>query len=827
MNKPTTPRDGDENTWMKRRLVGRKRRRRTKGSPEDRTEAGETLLEVLLALIVLSLASVALIAAFGTSINASAEHRSLANFDTILASSISTTSSVIQQQYADVFSTCQPLSSYPSPAVLTAALDVTNYTAAIAPTGSQAAVEYSSAGAYSTSCSSGVNGDVGNPQLINVVVTDTATGISQNDTVVVDNPTVIQTAGDESGTANSLIFTTQPEGATVNSPFLVQPVLEVQDCTPNPVLGQPPTCSIVTSDASPLSSLTIASGPSGASLSSDCSHNETAGVATFSGCSLNVVGAGYTLFASEPDPSDPTQDLTATSAPFSVYAAQLITPSNVTVVPSKNTAGAVNVSFTGAPNAPNGEAYSVKVCTDAAMSANCVTKSNFASGTDVTGLLPGSSYYAQVTAAASQNFLGSTSPPGGPGMASVLLQAPPAPTLADGTTAGTLIVTYSTSPNAPTNGETYTLKACTNQQMTSACLTPNTNFPFGGTLTVPFTPGSAGTPYFVTITPNASTGYLVTVASTSPPSAGLAALSSIKPPTAVSATPSASTAGAIMVSFTKPTGSNIPTSYTATVCTDSNMTQNCITTPNYTSGAQLTGLTAGNTYYATITGVSGTSGLLSATVGPSSAMATVQLALPTITSVNYGATAGSVSITGGSPGAPAGTTYTAKACTNQLMSTGCLTPDPTYVPGTDFAEGTYITGSAANSYYVTLTANGSTGYLGTTASNAVNHAETGQLNAPGNETLSGGSSHGSVKVTFTAPTGSAPGPSYTVEVCPSQTMTGTGCVTVTNYTMGAQITTGIVSRQNYWAQVTEVAPVGYLIATPTTFPNNRFGVQAT
>ena len=238
------------------------------------------------------------------------------------------------------------MSGYPSQASLTSALNLSGYTAAIGPTGSQAAVEYSNDGTYSTSCSNGAGGDVGNPQLINVVVTDTATGFTQNDTVVVDNPTVIQTTGDEGGTANALVFTVQPEGATVSSPFAVQPVLEVQHCT---IPGQASTCSIVTSDLSPISSLTIASGPSGASLSSNCTSNETAGVATFSGCSLNVVGAGYTLFASEPDPSDPGSNLTATSSPFSVYAAQLITPTITSVVPSKTTAGAINVSFTGAP----------------------------------------------------------------------------------------------------------------------------------------------------------------------------------------------------------------------------------------------------------------------------------------------------------------------------------------------------------------------------------------------------------------------------------------------------------------------------------------------
>ena len=113
-------------------------RRVTEKVREGRSEAGETLVEVLLALIILALASVALITAFETSINASAEHRDLANFNSVLASSIATTTSQVQQDSNSVFSTCQPLSAYPSGPQITAALGITGYSAAIAPSGSTA-----------------------------------------------------------------------------------------------------------------------------------------------------------------------------------------------------------------------------------------------------------------------------------------------------------------------------------------------------------------------------------------------------------------------------------------------------------------------------------------------------------------------------------------------------------------------------------------------------------------------------------------------------------------------------------------------------------------
>ena len=129
----------------------------------------------------------------------------------------------------------------------------------------------------------------------------------------------------------------RPQGANANSPFATQPVLEVEE-----------NGAIVTSDLSPISlTIVTGTGPSGASLSSSCSGEETSGVVTYSGCSINEIGTGYQLYASEPDPKG-TGNLTVSSAPFSVYATQLSTPVVTSVVPSATTSGAVNVSFTGA-----------------------------------------------------------------------------------------------------------------------------------------------------------------------------------------------------------------------------------------------------------------------------------------------------------------------------------------------------------------------------------------------------------------------------------------------------------------------------------------------
>ena len=71
-----------------------------------RSEDGDTLIEVLLAIVILGLASVAIITAFATSISSSAEHRSLATFDTVLRSASQEAIAQLQEQTKSEFETC-------------------------------------------------------------------------------------------------------------------------------------------------------------------------------------------------------------------------------------------------------------------------------------------------------------------------------------------------------------------------------------------------------------------------------------------------------------------------------------------------------------------------------------------------------------------------------------------------------------------------------------------------------------------------------------------------------------------------------------------------
>ena len=782
------------------------------------SEAGDTLIEVLLALVVLSLASVALITAFETDISASSEHRSLANFDTALASSMAVASSVIQNGYTGVFSACPTpagtLAGYPSASVLTAALNISGYTAQIAGSGIQPAVEYSSGSSFTTTCvnpTASTTGNVWEPQLINVVVTDTATGRSQGDTVVVVDPIPVQASGGNSSAPSQLIFLTEPEGATVETPFTTQPTLEVLDNTGH----------IVTTNLSSISlSLTAGQGTFGAVLSSTCSGLETSGIVVYTGCSINEAGTGYELTATE---GSGINQLSATSTPFTVYTAALATPIITSVAPSTTTAGALTITFTAPSNAPAGETYTAKACTDAAMSLNCSTPAAIASGGAITGLTQGTSYYVQVTAIATANYLASTTPPWMPAvMATVQLQAPGTPTVTAGTVAGSLSVNFA-APPVVAPAQTYTVNACTNSAMSAGCVT-NTTYTPGTNLTgLSYTPGSANTYYYVQVIANASIGYLASSPST-PVVKSPAVESAVKTPTGFSTAPSASQAGSITAAFSEPTGGVGPSSFTATVCTNAAMTSGCITVTNYTSGSQLSGLTAGSSYYVTITAVSTTAGYASATTAVSSAtMATVQLTTPAGVSATYGTQAGSISVLFTPPNpAATGQTYTVTACTNVTMTSGCVT-NASYTEGANLTGLKYTVGSAGTTYFVVVTANPSSGYLVSPVSSQVSQADTSQLAAPTGLSAGYGTQVGSITVSFTPPGTVAAGQTYTATACTNTGMSN-GCITNTNFTSGTNLS-GLnynvgSAGTKYYIEITANASAAY-VASATSAQVNQ------
>jgi hypothetical protein len=193
-------------------------------------EAGDTLVEVLLALIVLGLTSVALIIAFSTSISASAEHRQLATSDIAL-------SAVSQQAIASIdsqlvlFTSCESLTYYQSHVSLTPSSGTiaSGYTPALSnvqywnpSTASFGAGFTNGPGNVSPSCA------LDEPEEITITVTHD--GHVYTNSFVVDYPLAGATTQSTAGAAQSLVWSTLPSTAGVTStPFSQQPALEIED----------------------------------------------------------------------------------------------------------------------------------------------------------------------------------------------------------------------------------------------------------------------------------------------------------------------------------------------------------------------------------------------------------------------------------------------------------------------------------------------------------------------------------------------------------------------------------------------------------------------
>jgi type II secretory pathway pseudopilin PulG len=95
--------------------------RSPRGQRGRQSEAGDTLIEVLIALVVIGLTATALLGGFSTSITASADHKSLATIDTVLKSFIENATYQIELEPAvahssppiPMFTPCATTSSYP------------------------------------------------------------------------------------------------------------------------------------------------------------------------------------------------------------------------------------------------------------------------------------------------------------------------------------------------------------------------------------------------------------------------------------------------------------------------------------------------------------------------------------------------------------------------------------------------------------------------------------------------------------------------------------------------------------------------------------------
>jgi hypothetical protein len=94
------------------------------------------------------------------------------------------------------------------------------------------------------------------------------------------------------GVAAQLGFTQQPGGGSANSAWSTQPKVAIQDAYGN---------TVTTASANVTLAITPGTGTAGAVLTCTANPKATSsGVATFTGCKINLAGGGYTLTATAP-----------------------------------------------------------------------------------------------------------------------------------------------------------------------------------------------------------------------------------------------------------------------------------------------------------------------------------------------------------------------------------------------------------------------------------------------------------------------------------------------------------------------------------------------
>ena len=256
------------------------------------------------------------------------------------------------------------------------------------------------------------------------------------------------------------------------------------------------------------------------------------------------------------------------------------TPTGFSTAPSASQVGSITAAFSEPTGGVGPTSFTATVCTNAAMTNGCISVTNYTSGSQLSGLTPGSSYYVTVTAVSTTaGYASATTAVSSATMATVQLGAPSGVSATYGTQAGSISVLF-TPPVTAATGQTYTATACTNSAMTTGCVT-NTSYTAGANLSgLKYTVGSAGTTYYVVVTANPSSGYLVSPVSSQVSQADTSQLAA---PTGVAPRTARVPARSQCHSRPRAPWPRVrPTAVTA--CTNTAMSAGCITNSNFTSG---------------------------------------------------------------------------------------------------------------------------------------------------------------------------------------------------------------------------------------------------
>ena len=150
-------------------------------------ERGDTLIEVLVAIAILGIASVALLTAFSTAISASAEHRVLATSNSVVRSAAEAVFSEVEQSSAAAYQECPAsyasvASSLTSPPGGGVPVVPSSYTVSLS-------VEYWNGSSFASApSSSSCPPNLTAPQQITVTVSPVGRGIPDTIAIVVTDP---------------------------------------------------------------------------------------------------------------------------------------------------------------------------------------------------------------------------------------------------------------------------------------------------------------------------------------------------------------------------------------------------------------------------------------------------------------------------------------------------------------------------------------------------------------------------------------------------------------------------------------------------------------
>ena len=268
---------------------------------ENRSEAGDTLIEVLFAIVILGIAGVALLTGFATALTNSSNQRELVNRETSVRAASAEAIADMQNASNNLFRNSTNCTTS------TPVAPVFNLPGKFTVTSSSVLYWNGSSFVAGTSTSQCQY----EPQQWTLTVSDGT--VHSTVTTVIFDPNPPTTAS--YGTPAKLVFlqptASTPGSGTINSALSPQPLVAVEDSSGN----------IVYNDASSIT-LSIASGGTGTgTLSSNCAGTENDGVFSFGNCSLSATGT-YNLLATDSlTTTGGAAIVSTTNAPYTVSLA--------------------------------------------------------------------------------------------------------------------------------------------------------------------------------------------------------------------------------------------------------------------------------------------------------------------------------------------------------------------------------------------------------------------------------------------------------------------------------------------------------------------------